>query len=388
MEKIQNTTTWVPKNIRLLPARLNSNAIGKTINIVNKTTGQQLLVSTPLMSSFGISDYEDNKKYSIAFNFPREDDLLHSPQTELFLTKLKELETVLIDAVVERSEELFGETYSLDFIKNIFVPIVKYSKMKDSQKKDFNRPPSIRAKVTNYDNNWDKLEIYNDKSKIIFPNADIESNDSPLTLVPSRSEVAAVIHVSQIWTINKQWGCTFRLVHCLVCQKQEDVYGICPSALTSALGTATVDSDDDEENQVMIQMTKSNKKSKIETFDAAENDQGPGSATYIAVPVSVTAPASALAPKLKSEKETPASKTVVAKSVGNAKKEMVDDKSKTQAKDTKGQSTKPKSEDEDEDEGEEEDEDEEEEEEEEVVVAKPVRAPVPATKENKTTKRK
>ena len=404
MEKIQNTNTWVPRDIRLLQSRLNSNSIGKTINIANKISGQPLFVSSPLMMSWGISDYEDNKKYSIALNFPREDDVLYSSQTELFLTKMKEFETVLIEAVMERSEDLFGEAYGLDFIKNMFVPIVKYSKMKDSQKKDFNKPPSIRAKVTNYDNNWDKLEIYDDKSRIIFPNDDIESNGSPLTLVPSRSDVAAVFHVSQIWTINKQWGCTFRLVHCLVCQKQEEVYGVCPFALTSALGTATVDSDDDE-NAVMVTMTKSNKKSNTE----AENGQGPSSTVSVAASASASASASVSASKLKTEKETavPAkqtsnSKAVVAKSTSNAKKENTDDnKSKTQTKDRKTQSTEPESDGqedgEDVDEDEDEDEEEDEEEEEEEKVAKPVRAsapapaptptpaPVPITK---TTKRK
>ena len=207
---------WNTSNVKYMAPKLTP--VGaKTVNIISTQTNRALTISTPFMMSWGISDYDDNGKFSMSLNFPNE----KNSSTDDFLKKLKEFEEQVIDDAVKNSELWFGEVATRDALKYTFFPIVKYSKLKDSKKIDVSKPPSIRAKVPQYDRKW-TTEVYDTSHNLLFPcdNALI----TPVDLVPKLSDVACVLGISQLWFGGKGWGCTLKVVQCVV--KPRDVVTI------------------------------------------------------------------------------------------------------------------------------------------------------------------
>ena len=226
-------TDWNTGAIKYMPPKINDKG-AKSITLISKQTNRTLHISTPLMMTWGISDFVDDKgesdgKYSISLNFPNEE--YKTAATNDFLQKLKEFENQILDDAVRNSELWWGEEMSRELVKHTFFPFLKYSKNKDTKKVDYTRPPSIRAKVPFYDGKW-AVEIYNPSGELIFPCEN--SMMSPMDFVQKLSNVACVIQCSGIWIGGKGWGLTWKMVQCVVKPREiVSVYGKCHIQLTS-----------------------------------------------------------------------------------------------------------------------------------------------------------
>jgi len=201
---------------------------GKAISIISKQSNRSLHISTPLMMTWGVSDFVDDKgesdgKYSISLVFPN--DEYSTPATSQFLQKLKEFENQILDDAVRNSELWWGEEMSREVVKHTFFPFLKYSKNKDTKKIDYSRPPTIRAKVPYYDNRWG-IEIYDTNSSMIFPKEN--SVETPVDLIPKQSSVACILQCGGIWIGGKGWGLTWKLIQCVVKPREViSVFGKC-----------------------------------------------------------------------------------------------------------------------------------------------------------------
>jgi hypothetical protein len=225
---------WNTSSIRYMQPKINDRG-AKSINIISTQTNRALHISTPLMMTWGISDFTDEKtgesdgKFTISLNFPNEQ--YKTEATTDFLKKLKEFENQILDDAVKNSEVWFGEELSRDVVKHNFFPFIKYSKDKNTKKLDLTKPPSIRAKVPNYDGRW-AIEIYDTNQKLIFPC----DNDrmTPQDFITKLSKVACVLQCGGLWFGGKGWGVTWKLNQCVV-KPQEiiSVYGKCHIALSS-----------------------------------------------------------------------------------------------------------------------------------------------------------
>jgi len=251
---------WNTSGIRYMQPKVNDRG-GKSINIISTQTNRSLHVSTPLMMTWGISDYVDEKtgesdgKYSMSLNFPNGD--YETKNTTEFLNKLKAFENQILDDAVRNSEAWFGEEMSREVAKHTFFPFLKYSKDKQTKKIDTTKPPSIRAKVPNYNNRW-AIEIYDTKGAMLFP-CDNE-NMTPMDFVPKKSNVACVLQCGGLWFGGKGWGVTWKLIQCVVKpQETQSVYGRCHIQLsTDELQTIEKQEivpvlDDEEELQESVQ---------------------------------------------------------------------------------------------------------------------------------------
>ena len=246
-------TDWNTGAIKYMPPKINDKG-AKSITLISKQTNRTLHISTPLMMTWGISDFVDDKgesdgKYSISLNFPNEE--YKTAATNDFLQKLKDFENQILDDAVRNSELWWGEEMSRELVKHTFFPFLKYSKNKDTKKVDYTRPPSIRAKVPFYDGKW-AVEIYNPSGELIFPCEN--SMMSPMDFVQKLSNVACVIQCSGIWIGGKGWGLTWKMVQCVVKPREiVSVYGKCHIQLTSEdvdqmskpMVTSTVAEDED-----------------------------------------------------------------------------------------------------------------------------------------------
>ena len=230
---VLSVADWDTSAIKYMAPKVNEKG-GKSINIVSKQTNRSLHLTTPLLMTWGISDFVDGDglsdgKYSISLNFPNEE--YRSAASDEFLTKLKEFEQQILQDAVKNSDLWWGEQMSLELCKHTFFPFLKYSKNKDTKKIDYTKPPSIRAKVPCYDGKWG-VEIYNTSSQLIFPNED--PNSMPMDFVTKLSSVACGIQCSGIWIGGKGWGLTWKMFQCIVKPKAVvSIYGKCHILLST-----------------------------------------------------------------------------------------------------------------------------------------------------------
>jgi hypothetical protein len=225
---VLSVSDWVPSSVKFMPPKVNDKG-GKAINVVSKQTNRSLHISTPLMMTWGIADFVDEKtgeadgKFSVSLNFPNEE--YATPATNAFLEKLKAFENQILDEAVANSELWWGETMSRELCKHTFFPFLKYSKNKDTKKTDYTKPPSIRAKVPCYNNKW-AVELYDTNQNLIFPSED--PTQTPPDFVPKLSNIACVLQCGGIWIGGKGWGLTWKMVQGVVKPRITDsVYGKC-----------------------------------------------------------------------------------------------------------------------------------------------------------------
>jgi hypothetical protein len=243
-----DTANWQPKQFRFMPAKVNDKG-GKSISLISTQSGRSLHISTPLLTTWGISDYTDKDtgvsdgKYNISFTFPNEQ--YGTPATKMFLEKMKEFEQAVLEAAVQNSETWWGEHLDLGIVKHTFFPILKYPKVTGTKKPDLTKMPNLNAKVPFYEaeNKWN-VEIYDTKGQLLFPNSNEELK--PEHFVPRLSSAAAVIQCGGIWIGGKGWGVTWKLVQAVVKPKiTESVFGKCHIQLSDEEQVAMETADPD-----------------------------------------------------------------------------------------------------------------------------------------------
>jgi hypothetical protein len=231
---VLNVNEWDTSAVRYMQPKINDRG-AKSINIISTQSNRSLHISTPLMMTWGISDFVDEKtgesdgKYSMSLVFPSED--YKTPASSTFLDRLKAFENQILDDAVKYSDAWFGEELSREVVKHNFFPFLKYTKDKVTKKIDPTKSPSIRARIPNYNNKWG-VEVYDTTSKLLFP-CDNE-NMTPMDFVPKKSQVATVLQCGGLWFGGKGWGITWKVNQCVV-KPQEviSVYGRCHIQLSN-----------------------------------------------------------------------------------------------------------------------------------------------------------
>jgi len=205
---VLNVNEWDTSAVRYMQPKINDRG-AKSINIISTQSNRALHISTPLMMTWGISDFVDEKtgesdgKYSMSLVFPNDD--YKTPASSTFLDRLKAFENQILDDAVKYSDAWFGEELSREVVKHNFFPFLKYTKDKVTKKIDPTKSPSIRARIPNYNNKWG-VEVYDTTSKLLFP-CDNE-NMTPMDFVPKKSQVATVLQCGGLWFGGKGWGVT------------------------------------------------------------------------------------------------------------------------------------------------------------------------------------
>ncbi len=290
---VLSVADWTPSAIKYMPPKVNEKG-GKSINVISKQTSRSLHVSTPLMMTWGIADFVDEKgesdgKFSLSLNFPN--DEYATPATTSFLEKLKAFENQVLDDAVANSELWWGESMSREVCKHTFFPFLKYSKNKDTKKVDLTKPPSIRAKVPCYNDKWG-VELYDTNSNLIFPCED--PTRTPPDFVPKLSNIACVLQCGGIWIGGKGWGLTWKMVQGVVKPRVTDsVYGKCHIVLSSedkdVLEKQPIapaeDADEEEQEPPVVK-----KEIVTEVEDSDEEEQEPVIATPVKKVVKKAAP--------------------------------------------------------------------------------------------------
>ena len=232
---------------------------GKSINIFNTATKSGLKLTTPLLLTWGASDFVDEKtgkgngRFEMGLQFPGEE--YKNADTEAFLNNMVEFEQKIKDDALTYSKEWFGKQHkSADIIEELFTPMLKYSKNKLTGEYDKTKSPSLRVKIPFWEGVW-KCEIYDEDENLLFPNT---SNPcvTPLDFLQKGATIACVIQCGGLWFANGKFGITWKLIQAVGAKQRQSLTGKCLIKLKSSdkekIRTAPVP-DEDAEDMTLVE---------------------------------------------------------------------------------------------------------------------------------------
>lgn len=177
---------------------------GKVVYINNPANGNsRLRIQIPVMSAtFGVSRYDDSNgssSYSLDLSFKGYDS---NDKLAAFLDTLKQFDDMIVDAAQKHAQEWFGRDMSEDLVREFYKPLVR-----DSSQGKY--APMIRLKLTPYS------EIF-----------DVDQNRvTDFEYITKGSTCRAIVDVSSIWFINKQFGVSLRVLQAAVVSKPATISG-------------------------------------------------------------------------------------------------------------------------------------------------------------------
>ena len=188
---------------------------GKSVGIYNSQTGQPLYVETPILMTWGLQQYTDDKtgkvSYEFSLQFPNNDDFNDTEDTRAFLQSMIAFERKLkADALTNSNEWFEKPNMTPDAVKAMFNPILKYPKDKVTCEKDMSKKPTMRIKVPLCQGKWEGVEIYDADRKRLFPSSD--PNVSPIDIITKLSHMKTMIQCGGIWFANGKFGVTWRFI--------------------------------------------------------------------------------------------------------------------------------------------------------------------------------
>jgi len=200
----------------------------KSVNILNKHVKKGLVLSTPLMLTWGAADFVDEKtgqsdgKFSMSLQFPG--DEYATEDTKAFLNNMKSLEDKIKADALIYSKEWFGKVHkNPEVVEALWTPMIKYSKDKSTGEYDYSKSPTLRIKIPQWEGVW-KVEIYDEDGEKLFPG---EHNVSPLNHLKKGSNIACLIQFAGIWFVNGKFSASWKLVQAVVQKPKATLQGAC-----------------------------------------------------------------------------------------------------------------------------------------------------------------
>jgi hypothetical protein len=191
---------------------------GKSINILNSTTKKWLTIETPGMMTYGVNQRvndDGSTTYDMSLQFPR--DEFSNKETQGLKTMMMEMEEKIIQDAFANSRDWFGKKYSsIDVLRELWSPMLKYPPNKEDGSRDTTRPPTLKVKLPIYkrDGKDDiKFDLFDTQSQSIFPN---EEGKTPDELVQKGANVKCLITSGGIWFANGKFGVTWKLNQAVV----------------------------------------------------------------------------------------------------------------------------------------------------------------------------
>ena len=215
---IVNASEFVPAT-HMMYGKPNINKKGgKSINILNSTTKKWLTIHTPMMMTYGVNQRvndDGSLTYDMSIQFPR--DEFSNKDTQGLKAMMMEMEEKIIQDAFVNSRDWFGKKYSsIDVLRELWSPMLKYPTNKEDGSRDTTRPPTLKVKLPIYkrDGKDDiKFDLFDTKSRSIFPN---EEGTTPDELVQKGANVWCVITSGGIWFANGKFGVTWKLNQAVV----------------------------------------------------------------------------------------------------------------------------------------------------------------------------
>ena len=239
-----------------------NNSGGKNIGILNAHTKKSLYISSPLMLTWGVNEYTDDKTgkvtYDMSLQFPKSE--YNTEELSSFLKAMQGLEEKIKSTAMENSKEWMNKAkMSQEVVDALWSPMLKYPKDQSTGEPDYSRPPTLRVKVPFWEGEFKNVEVYDINQKALYPN---DGDVSVPELIVKGSNVATIIQCGGIWFANGKFGVTWKLFQCVV-KPRETLSGRCHIQLSATERTKMEVSSDTEE-------TPSNTTNAVDDSDEEE----------------------------------------------------------------------------------------------------------------------
>ena len=217
---------------------------GRSVGIVNAKTSTVLNLSSPLMLTWGVQSFTDDKtgkvSYDLALQFPNEG--FETPATKKFLENMTVFEKKIKEDAIANSKEWFSKPkMTADAVDALWTPVLKYPKNKDTLEADMTRAPTIKVKLPFWDGAWKELELYDTDMRPVFPDP-MNPALSPQDLIAKGSHIAVSIQCGGIWFANGKFGVTWKLFQAIVKPKM------------SLKGKCHIKLDDEDKTKIVAQV--------------------------------------------------------------------------------------------------------------------------------------
>lgn len=231
------------KDMKYTKPKVNSVG-GRSVGIVNSKTSTVLNLSSPLMLTWGVNDFTDDKtgkvSYDLALQFPNEG--FETPATKKFLDNMSAFEKKIKEDAITNSKEWFSKPkMTSDAVDALWTPILKYPKNKETLEADTTRAPTIKVKLPFWDGAWKELELYDVDMRPVFPDP-MNPALSPQDLIAKGSHIAVSIQCGGIWFANGKFGVTWKLFQAIVKPKM------------SLKGKCHIKLDDEDKTKIVSQV--------------------------------------------------------------------------------------------------------------------------------------
>lgn len=253
----------VKQDFMYTKAKVNANG-RKSIGILNNENKKSLYISTPLMLTWGVNTYTDEKtgdiqSYDIALQFPN--DEYNNRECVSFLKNMQALEQKIKEDAVTNSKDWLNKTKLVpEAVDALWSPMLKYPKDKETSEPDYSRAPTLKVKIPYWEGEFKNVELYNDNKELVFPGEN-ETNISEFII--KGSNVATIIQCGGIWVANGKFGVTWRLFQAVV-KPRTTLSGKCHISLSEKDKELMSKSVDDEE---VPDVTDSVSKTQVEDSD-------------------------------------------------------------------------------------------------------------------------
>jgi len=245
-DTIIDGTQFNAKNIRYSAPKANA-AGGKSVNILNTQTNSGLRIATPLMLTWGATEFEGNGRFEMSLQFPKGE--YASEDTDAFLRNMVDLEAKIKADALTNSKDWFGKVHSSpDVIDALYTPMLKYSKDKLTGNPDLTKAPTLRVKLPLWEGVWKCLICDEDGNKL-FPG---EPTKTPLDFIKKGTNLAVIMQCGGLWFANGKFGVTWKLAQAVVQRPKGSLTDECliklkPSDKAKLKAAPAPDADDDDE---------------------------------------------------------------------------------------------------------------------------------------------
>lgn len=203
----------INKNLQFTKPKISPNG-RKSIGILNKDNMKSLYISTPLMLTWGVNEYTDDRiSYDMALQFPN--DEYNNEHASAFLKNMQALEMKIKESAVENSKDWLNKSkLTPEAVDALWTPMLKYPKDKTTEEPDYSRAPTLKVKIPYWEGEFKNVELYNESKEMVFPNEN--ADDAIANYIVKGSNIATIIQCGGIWVANGKFGVTWKLFQAVV----------------------------------------------------------------------------------------------------------------------------------------------------------------------------
>jgi hypothetical protein len=190
---------------------------GKVVNLYNKHAKESLTIAVPLMGSWGAQESKevvgkgaDGKpitkgtgKYTMSLQFSK--GQYTTPDADKFLEQMKLVEQKIKQDAMTYSKEWFGkEIKSMDVMDEKISPMLKYPKIKGTEERNLDEPPSLTVKLPCWKDVW-QTSVFDEDYNQLYVKGKTDAGVTPLDFLVNTSkapiQVIALIQCGGLWFV-------------------------------------------------------------------------------------------------------------------------------------------------------------------------------------------